>query len=337
VVQRPRAGEATVRAPPALDLSTLPQDDQQTKQLRIIQEIISNGWPALLAALSFIISTNLSDDLFVEVLASYQAMTNVSGMLGLSTPRDAFFNSLAKFSVPARVVSSLDSYNEPPQTPRSATAALSEGLGLGASPTQPPGLSERNMACLKVFVGSAMFLAGSLGESWYGILEALQNADYVLTIKNANAHSTPNKRASMFSPVGIGGATGTSASRSVSASGSQTLSGPTSGARHPLLTDLDSETLLNAIQRLFDSSKNLEDPAFKDFIDALCKLSAEMVGMQVEGGPAARASLESVDETGGTQSLMVPKLEPSHRRRISGIYLPKTQVRDTPLKMLKFQ
>ncbi|KIJ91398.1 hypothetical protein K443DRAFT_115078 [Laccaria amethystina LaAM-08-1] len=325
VVQRPRAGEAMVRAPPALDLSTLPQDDQQTKQLRIIQDIISNGWPALLAALSFIISTNLSDDLFVEVLASYQAMTNVSGMLGLSTPRDAFFNSLAKFSVPARVVSGLDSYNEPPQTPRSATAALSEGLGLGAPPTQPPGLSERNMACLKVFVGSAMFLAGSLGESWYGILEALQNADYVLTFKGATAHSTPNKRASMFSPVGLGGATGTPASRSVSASGSQTLSGPTSGARHPLLTDLDSETLLNAIQRLFDSSKNLEDPAFKDFINALCKLSAEMVGMQVEGGPAARASLESVDETGSTQSLMMPKLEPAQRRRMSGIHLPKTQ------------
>ena len=321
-----------VRAPPALDLSTLPPDDQQTKQLRIIQDIISNGWPALLAALSFIISTNLSDDLFVEVLASYQAMTNVSGMLGLSTPRDAFFNSLAKFSVPARVVSSLDSYNEPPQTPRSATAALSEGLGLGAPPTQPPGLSERNMACLKVFVGSAMFLAGSLGESWYGILEALQNADYVLTFKVANAHSTPNKRASMFSPV----VTGTPASRSVSASGSQTLSGPTTGARHPLLTDLDSETLLNAIQRLFDSSKNLEDPAFKDFINALCKLSAEMVGMQVEGGPAARASLDSADETGSTQSLMLPKLEPAHRRRMSGIHLPKTQVRHYPPKNVEF-
>ena len=321
-----------VRAPPALDLSTLPQDDQQTKQLRIIQDIISNGWPALLAALSFIISTNLSDDLFVEVLASYQAMTNVSGMLGLSTPRDAFFNSLAKFSVPARVVSSLDSYNEPPQTPRSATAALSEGLGLGAPPTQPPGLSERNMACLKVFVGSAMFLAGSLGESWYGILEALQNADYVLTFKVANAHSTPNKRASMFSPV----VTGTPASRSVSTSGSQTLSGPTTGTRHPLLTDLDGETLLNAIQRLFDSSKNLEDPAFKDFINALCKLSAEMVGMQVEGGPAARASLDSADETGSTQSLMLPKLEPAHRRRMSGIHLPKTQVRDYLPKNVEF-
>ena len=112
-----------------LDLSALPQNDLQTKQLFIVvQSIISQAWPALLAALSFIIATNLSDELFVEVLASYQAMANVSGMLGLTTPRDAFFYSLSKFAIPSRVISSLDSYIEPLQTPRSATAALSEGL-----------------------------------------------------------------------------------------------------------------------------------------------------------------------------------------------------------------
>jgi protein MON2 len=180
-MQRPRApGEAVIRAPPAL---TLPQNDLQTKQLFIVQSIISQAWPALLAALSFIIATNLLDELFVEVLASYQAMANVSGMLSLTTPCDAFFNSLSKFatSIPSRVISSLDLYIEPLQTPRSATAALSEGLGLGG-PVQPPGLSERNMACLKVLVGCALFFAGSLGDSWYTVLEALQNADFVLVM-----------------------------------------------------------------------------------------------------------------------------------------------------------
>ena len=195
VIQRPRAaGEAPIRAPPALDVSTLPQDEQQTIHLRIVQDIISNGWPAFLAALSLIIATNLSDELFVEVLASYQALTNVSGMLGLMTPRDAFLNSLSKFAVPTRVVSSVDIYAEPPATPRSATTAVAEGLGLGAAPHQPPGLSERNMACLKVLVGCALFLAGSLGESWYGVLETLQNADYVLTFKTGGTHHGQIKR-----------------------------------------------------------------------------------------------------------------------------------------------
>jgi hypothetical protein len=37
----------------------------------------------------------------------------------------------------------------------------------------------------------------------------------------------------------------------------------------PLLSDLDAESVQNAIQRLFDASKNLEDSAFQDFVNAL--------------------------------------------------------------------
>ncbi|CAK5277941.1 unnamed protein product [Mycena citricolor] len=286
VIQRPRAaGEAVVRAPPALDLASLPTDDPSTEQLRIVSSIIESGWPALLAALSLIIATNLSDDLFVEVLASYQAMTNVSGMLGLTTPRDAFFTSLSKFAVPTRVVSSLD--HSEMQAPRSA-ASISENLGFGSGPAPPPGLSERNLACLKVLVGSALFLAGSLGDSWFGVLEALQNADYVLT-----SRGTLPKNANKAAP------------------------GRNSGSsRHVLLSDLDTDSLLAAIQRLFDASKNLEDDAFKHFVGALCRLSAEMVGMQSEEEPPV---LDLPETTG--DDLPSPTLP---RRRASGIHLPRT-------------
>ncbi|PPQ71802.1 hypothetical protein CVT26_007726 [Gymnopilus dilepis] len=331
-IQRPRAaGDAVVRAPPALDLDTLPQNDQ-THHLRIVQSIISQAWPALLAALSFIISTNLSDELFVEVLASYQSLTNVSGMLGLTTPRDAFFNSLSKFAVPSRVVSSLESWVEhpPPQTPRSATAAVAEGLGLGG-PTQPPGLSERNMACLKVLLGCALFLAGSLGESWYAVLEALQNAETVLAMM-AKTGSQSGSKKGLFAGTGSSGpSAGAPASRSVSSSGaagSQTGSGAGSlTVKHPLLTDLDVEIMQTAVQRLFDSSKNLEDLAFKDFVNALCKLSTEMVGMQStevvpvngpDGGEDAGAG------SGGLPSVSNRSQDNVvHRRRVSGIFIPK--------------
>ena len=244
VIQKPRsAGEPIVRAPPALDLSTLsttntdppsqlhrqPQlpprtptptsaSPAQISQLHTVRAIIEHGWPALLAALSFIIATNLSDELFVEVLGAFQALANVSGMLALTTPRDAFLTSLVKFVVPSRVVSSLDSYvhsysgsglgsyphaygDGHGQTPRStsSTLSLSENLGLGLgiggnSGAQGPGLSERNMACLKVFIGCAMFLAGSLAESWFSVLEVLQNADYVLTSKGAHQSTSLGKR-----------------------------------------------------------------------------------------------------------------------------------------------
>ncbi|KAF8626562.1 hypothetical protein AX15_004804 [Amanita polypyramis BW_CC] len=320
VIQRPRApGDAVIRAPPALDLSILPPDEPSTKHLRLVRDIIESGWPALLAALSFIIGTNLSDELFVEVLASYQAMTNVAGMLGLRTPRDAFFTSLAKLSVPSRVVSSLDSYTEL-QTPR-PSASITENLGL-VTPAQPPGLSERNMACLKVFVSSALFLAGSHGESWYQILEALQNADYVLTSKGTYAGY--NRRGSHSPTVSIP----TNRSVSMSSMGSQfsTAPSPTQQApKPPLLSDLDPDTLQAGIQRLFDASKNLEDLAFKDFINALCKLSFEMISMQSEFGGVIPED-ESVDDvsTNSGSLMLTPKKEPTHRRRVSGIYVPRT-------------
>ncbi|KZT66278.1 hypothetical protein DAEQUDRAFT_470892 [Daedalea quercina L-15889] len=331
MIQRPRsAGEPVVRAPPALDMSTLPADEPTTRQLRTVHDMVESGWPALLAALSFLISTNLSDELFVEVLASYQALTTVAGMLGLVTPRDAFFTSIARLAIPTRVISSLDTYpssighHTEPITPRSAASTLSENLGiaLGGS-SQPPGLSERNMACLKVLVTSAHFLAGSLGESWFNCLEALQNADYVLTLRGTKP--TPSKRGS---GLGTGSAPG---SRVSSTSGSQSASqvGGTanqgtgqqtqSAARHPLLVDLDPESMQHAIQRLFDASKNLDDGAFRHFVSSLCKLSATMIGMQSE---EAMSESESLDELVTSPGLALQAEH--HRRRVSGIHMPKT-------------
>jgi len=326
-IQRPRvAGDAVVRAPPALNLDNLPQNEQ-THHLRIVQSVIAQAWPALLAALSFIIATNLSDELFVDVLASYQALTNVSGMLGLTTPRDAFFTSLSKFAVPTRVVSSLEAWVEHPpvQTPRSATAALSEGLGLGG-PSQPPGLSERNMACLKVLLGCALFLAGSLGESWYAILEALQNADGVLTMMaKTGAHAPGGTKKGLFSAAGPSGP-GMQASRSVSGSQPGSSSGGVSSVKHPLLSDLDVDTMQLAVQKLFDSSKNLEDSAFRDFINALCKLSSEMVGMQTSEVIPVNGTDSGEDANGllGVSNRSQDNI--IHRRRVSGIHIPKNLV-----------
>ncbi|KAH7886558.1 hypothetical protein F5I97DRAFT_1868110 [Phlebopus sp. FC_14] len=313
MVQRPRAaGEPVVRAPAALDISTLPPDESATRHLRIVRSMVENGWPAFLAALSFIISTNLSDELFIDVLTSYQAMANVAGMLALTTPRDAFFTSLAKFAIPSRVVSSLESYVEP-ATPRSG-AFITENLGLTA-PAQAPGLSERNLVCLKVLISSALFLAGSLGESWYGVLEALQNADYVLTMKGSQVSSA--RRASTFGGAGASG-------RTVSGSGAPDVGKTTQQTtRHPLLSDIDPDSVQLAIQRLFEASKNLEDSAFQDFINALCKLSSEMVGMQSD-----KSELLANDSEGGedipNSATLSPRNDLAHRRRVSGIHLPRT-------------
>ena len=310
VVVRPRAaGEAVVRAPPALDLTSLSPEDPATIQLRTVHDMLENGWPALLAALSFYISTNLSDELFADVLGALQSLINISGVIRLTTPRDAFLTSVSKLAVPSRVVSSLDSFQEP-QTPKSAVLSV-ENLGLsslaGGQPNQP-GLSERNLACLRALISCALFLAGSLGPSWFDVLEALQNADYVLT----KGTIFSSKKAYAMPPPP-----------------SSAQAGPASNVhqpappRHPALMDLDADTIQHAIQRLFDSTKNLEDDSFRDFVAALCKLSAEMVGMQAVAEQDQLGS-ESTDDLSRGQ--LTPQAMYAHRRRASGIALPRTMV-----------
>jgi hypothetical protein len=149
--------------PVALDVLILHQEDPSTHHTTIVRSMVENGWPALLAALSFIISTNLSDEVFV---ASNKRRRD-------ATPRNALFNSLSKFAIPLAIVSSLGFHIEPP-TPRTATS-FTENFGLIA-PVPASGLSEWNLACLKVLVSSALFLASSLGESWYAILEAFKGS-----------------------------------------------------------------------------------------------------------------------------------------------------------------
>jgi len=81
----------------------------------------------------------------------------------------------------------------------------------------------------------------------------------------------------------------------------------------------------NTIQRLFDASKNLEGSAFQDFVNALCRLSSEMVGMQSDVGPAMLSGdLGSLEELASPTSLSPTT---AHRRRVSGIHLPRTLVR----------
>lgn len=312
------------RLPSALDLSSLDQKNPTVQQLQLEKAMIESAWPALLAALSFLMGTNLSDELFAEVLGALQGLTNVSGALGLSTPRDAFLTSLSKLAIPSRVVTKLDSWVEP-ATPRGGSgmgvvdglAALANAATGTGGVVQMPFLSERNMACLKVFIYVASYLGGTLGESWFAVLETLQNADYVLTGKGTK------RRTATFVL--------TPPSKAIPTSNSSGLTSPMSqeGETRPLLLmEVEPEHVLAAIQGLFESSKDMEDNAFHDFSVALCKLSEEMIGMQVSNemeDTAVNANTGPVEGNGAPPSPSV-STSPAHRRRVSGIQLTRTPV-----------
>ena len=327
MIQRPQAtGESVIHAPSALDISTLHPDEPAMIHLGIVRSMVEHDWPALLVALSFIISTNLSDEHFIDALTSYQVMTNVAGMLALTTPRDVFLTSLSKFVVPSRVVSSLETYIEPPMP--CSSMSLMDNLGLTAPPA-PPALSEQNLVCLKVLISSALFLAGSLEESWYRILEAVQNADYVITLKGSQLLSSR-----WHSAIATGsGAVPRVMSGTGPPDSAKTVPQP---PQQPLLVDTDSDSIQLAFQCLSEVSKSLKDSAFQDFVKALCKLSSEMVGMQSDRNDCPASESEGLNEIPNPAGLLL-HVGIAHRRRVSGIHLPRMLVSRVFILLIGFQ
>jgi len=65
--------------------------------------MLNAEWPALFAALSFLLTNNLYDLLFGDFLGALQAFAYTARCLALPTPRDAFLTALAKSALPPRV------------------------------------------------------------------------------------------------------------------------------------------------------------------------------------------------------------------------------------------
>ncbi|GAA5977223.1 hypothetical protein JCM11641_003881 [Rhodosporidiobolus odoratus] len=370
-------------APRALDWAALADSssDPQIASLKVVRSMAETAWPALLASLSFFISTSLSDDLFADVLTSLQNFTSVLGVLNLETPREAFLTSLCKFAMPPAVVShfassqdhflSTSSHASKPSSAAAAaaTAVLSAGaesLALLATAsgvtsqlpssqsltmtttttTNPIGLSSRNLSCLRALLSVAHYLAGSLGYSWFAVFETLQNAEFVLRATAAGAGGGGRARrrnvAGGMAPPGtpgrssaVGGAAGSTGSGGATAplGGGGGGGGGDTGDSQPipvLPTEADELAIQTSIAKLFEVSKTLEDEAYRMFVGALCRLSGEMIGVQMgeDGSVVNRGTGGGGEEGGGGGSgTTTPGNTPDRsRRRSSGISTVKTRM-----------
>ncbi|KAI5479516.1 endosomal peripheral membrane protein [Pseudohyphozyma bogoriensis] len=286
-------------------------EQEKEKKLNVVRGMADASWPALLASLSFFISTDLDDDLFGDVVAALQNFTSVCGVLGLATPREAFLTSLCKFSIPPSVVSQLaaSADTKPTPGPTTATSVLTAGaesLGLSVghlASTAPPGLSSRNLVCLRATISVAQYLAGSLGAIWFAVFETLQNAEFVL---KSSAGRGKKKSTTPAPPSPMKGGAG------ANAKGDE--------GRIPVLpTEADELAVQASIAKLFEVSKGLDDEAFKSFVGALARLSGEMIGvaMTEEGEPLGAGM------GGSTAGSMSPGGSGS-RRRASGISSMRT-------------
>ncbi|RUP49611.1 guanine nucleotide exchange factor in Golgi transport N-terminal-domain-containing protein, partial [Jimgerdemannia flammicorona] len=145
------------------------------KDIILVTDMANIAWPGLLAALSFFFSANLDEELFHGVMRAYQNFTNVCGVLKLTIPRDAFLTSLCKAAVPVIPIfsSPTDKIFTGSSTSLSLTAAAADS-------SASINLSDKNLYCLRVLLNVTMFLGGVLGDSWYLVLETLQQADHLL-------------------------------------------------------------------------------------------------------------------------------------------------------------
>jgi hypothetical protein len=108
-------------------------------------------------------------------------------------------------------------------------------------------------------------------------------------------------------------------------------------ATHPLLADVNSESVQAAIQRLFDASIMLEDSVFRGFVGASYKLNLEIVSMQSVidigvGSGTGEGVLDVAEDdirssSTATTSLVTSRTGRFDRRRVSGIYILRTLVR----------
>lgn len=317
---RSRAAAARMsEAPAALDWATLDSTDSKVALLLTVKDIAETSWPALLASLSFFVVTALDDDLFTDVVSALRNFASVCGVLGLHLPREAFLTSLCKFSVPPAVVAHLAALDAsgPARVVTSVLSAGVDSLGLGPAAPLPVGLSSRNFACLRALISVAQYLAGSLDSIWFAVFETLQNADFVIRSNLARS----KKRLAMAAPPAT-----------PPRSAGIALS-PVASTQRPS-AEMDEQSILGSISKLFEVSKNLEDDAFKWFIGSLCRLDGEMIGipMAVDGTPVesslTNGMVTPLESAGTSASGSVVGEEP-RRRRASGISIIRTLVRDS--------
>ncbi|KAB8527818.1 hypothetical protein FH972_025469 [Carpinus fangiana] len=244
-------------------------DHPSHESVKATVALITNCWPAILATSSTFLYAALDADYYRSLIRSFQKVTQVAGLLRLSTPRDAFLTTLAKAAIPAGIVKNdpssatpmsafggsprvgsssgrfqnTDSYFNTPESPNMSRRGSLDSGG--------PSLSQRNLMCLRALVNLAIALGPVLDQAWSIVLDSVQKASVLL------AHS------------------GTMAMARDYRSGSN-LSDSNGNATAPQTT-LSSEisAVESAVSRLIQSTGEYPNNAFKNLLTAICSLISD--------------------------------------------------------------
>lgn len=251
-------------APPAFDLKNAAGEG--TSDLVLVQTMAQATWSSLLYSLSFFISTGLSEELFGQVLTAFQLFTTTCGMLHLNTPRDAFIASLCKFALPSVVMASINA---------SPSATIS-------SPTP-----DSSSFTSKASTAAAGVLA--TGADALGFTSPSQSTGAVLSLSLRNLQCLGALLLLGDQLAGMLGDTWYSVCEAV------TNCEYALRVRANVKKKPEEMEALNGISRLFEgTSASLDDLSFKSFIQALSKLSGEMIGLP---SPSEESPMSTIPTT----------------------------------------
>lgn len=280
--------------------------------------VMEAAWPALLAALTFLMGVNLSEDLFQQLLAAFKALIIASDRIGHFTARNTFLNSLARYAVPAAVVKAMQAYSESGPSGRNGSVLNVDALGLGAigissGSNGPPSLSEKNLLCLRTLLDIIRICSPTLNESWHDLLEVLQNANYVLGKKTSSTRRPTNNS----TPV-------------IPQSPGRGRLSSFQMERAPSSMEDEVDAIQLDIRDLFGSSGTFDDDTFRHFTDALCRLSEDMVGIHPASNSNSDAPSGASSPTRTGSAPPSPKMmsrdlhlqiPSTSRRRTSGLHM----------------
>ncbi|EUC37662.1 hypothetical protein COCCADRAFT_22835 [Bipolaris zeicola 26-R-13] len=234
--------------------------------------LVTECWPAVLATCSTFLNAALDNDYYRALVRSIQKITQVAGLLRLSTPRDAFLTTLGKAAVPSNLLLA----NVPPTTSASvdkpgvfsnAKAILSVDSFVSQSSSMSadkhrgpqnesaiPALTPRNLLCLRALLNLAIALGPTLNSAWSIVFETLQVADLVMAFT---------------SQTGSRG------------------SGPGHGDGSTEKLEAETSAVQAAARRLFESTVDFPNESFSEVLQALCSL---LNGVTPESGQRTPAS-----------------------------------------------
>lgn len=244
------------------------EDHPMLGEVQICAAIIEDCWPAILATCSTFLYAALDSDYYHGLVRAFQRFAHVSGLLQLSTPRDAFLTTLGKAAVPPNIfTASLNAGQPRPSTPTSAidvsTSFVNQAKGLLSSENlntpigerrhssfdaQSISLNTRNLLCLRALLNLGIALGPTLEKAWRIILETLQQADYVLF----SSHKTPGRTPSF--PKG------------------QEISTESDGGSLTANFGNEVRAVETAAARLMESTIDFPNTAFVEVVSALCQL-----------------------------------------------------------------